>query len=183
MFDQQTNNAFNLFATLNVLLLMCIAPPSCSRFGVYVSSMFRCTGMVSSPPQLRLPRWLLQIYLRWIVWVHVPANTQDFEKQQPFFFFYQSLRMIEREGAYACLIISSTGVWAAWRGSTRGASAACCICLLYCLTDDIRFKKRGTNVPQPPSLNKILKLCVEYSALCSFSGTTCKFLLHTQRDV
>lgn len=93
----------------------------------------------------------------------------------------KTLGLVWFKGTYACLIISSTGVCAAWRGSTRGAaSAACCTCLLYCLTDDMRFRKRGTNVPQPPSLNRILNVCVEYRALCSFSGTTWIFSLHAK---
>ena len=76
---------------------------------------------------------------------------------------------------YACLIISSTGVWAAYKGLICDPVSEV-ECWLCCLTDEIKLKKKGMKVPQPPSLNKILNEWVEYRDLLSFSGTTWKHM-------
>uniref|UniRef100_A0A2P2IU90 Uncharacterized protein n=1 Tax=Rhizophora mucronata TaxID=61149 RepID=A0A2P2IU90_RHIMU len=51
--------------------------------------------------------------------------------------------------------MSSTGVCAACKGSTWGPVERL-NCWFCCFTEEIKLKKRGTNVPQPPSLNRIL---------------------------
>lgn len=123
--------------------------------------------VICTSSQLRFWRRLLQENSCWIIGINIPACNELFQDMED---VIQSLqyKRAERVNAcicwtYACLIILSTGVWAACKGSMRGSGlgVAWAICWLYCLTEAIRFKKRGTKVPQPPSLNKILKEWVE----------------------
>ena len=124
--------------------------------------------MVASAPELWLRIWLLQEYPCRIIWVNIPARSTMLKEKKGLV----SQISKKLENTYACRIISSTGVCDACKGSNWGPALD--VSWLYCLTEWIRLKNKGTKVPQPPSLNKILNEWVENRALCSFSGTTWK---------
>lgn len=134
--------------------------------------------LVRTTPKLWLWSRLLQEDFRWIIGINITAkltNTIRIPQNQLAYWggrrIFNNFRCKKEKATltYACLIISSTGVCAAWRGSARASAPDCCWARL---TEAIKLKNNGTKVPQPPSLNKILNVCVEYKALFSLSGTT-----------